>query len=333
MKRTLKALPFSLLLVVSYCTGERESFFAMDTMVELIAACTDGRTETAALERAREAIEDVERWADSRNPEAEVFQLNQRAGEGPVAVSAALARTLETSIEVAENSDGAFDPTVLPLILAYGFGGENQGVPDAEELQAVLSYVDYRQVVLGGDSVEIPSGFALDLGGVAKGYAADEALLAMRDTGAEAGLVNIGGDIAVFGERSGGGPWRVGIQHPRAPGELFAVLDLENEAVATSGDYERYFIEDGVRFHHLLDPKTGLPARELVSVTVVAPSCVLADAYATAVFILGPVVGLELLRENDDLEGMLIYLTKDGDLAYKITTGLINRLRFPDEED
>ncbi|MCK4594128.1 FAD:protein FMN transferase [bacterium] len=320
MKRLPKALLFSLLLVASCCTGERESFFAMDTMVELVSVGADGWTEQAALKRAREAIEDVERWADSRNPEAEVFQLNQRAGEGPVTVSAALARILETSIEVAEDSNGAFDPTVLPLILAYGFGGENQGVPDAEELQAVLSYVDYRQVKLGENSVEIPSGFALDLGGVAKGYAADEALRAMWDAGAEAGLVNIGGDIAVFGERPGGGPWRVGVQHPRAPGELFAVLTLENEAVATSGDYERYFIEDDVRYHHLLDPKTGLPARELVSVTVVAPSCVLADAYATAVFILGHNEGFKHLEANDSLEGMLI-LEEDGLLKHITTEG------------
>ncbi len=326
MKRRLKALLLSLLLAAAGCTVERESFFAMDTMVELISVGAQ-----AALEGAREAIEDVERWADSRNPEAEVFQLNQRSGEGPVAVSDALVRTLKISLEVAAESYGAFDPTVFPLLRAYGFGGENQRAPDENELRDVLNYVDYRQVRLGGDSVEIPAGFALDLGGVAKGYAADDALRAMMNAGAEAGLVNIGGDIAVFGERPGGGPWRIGIQHPRTPGELFAVLELEDEAVATSGDYQRYFIEDDDRYHHLLDPKTGHPARELVSVTVVAPSCVLADAYATAVFILGPVEGLELLRVNDNLEGMLIYPTKDGDLAHKTTTGLINRLRFPEE--
>jgi len=288
MKRLLKALPLSLLLVAAGCTVERESFFAMDTMVELVSIGADSWTEQAALEGARKAIKDVERWADSRNPEAEVFQLNQRSGEGPVAVSAALVRTLKISLEVAAESDGAFDPTVFPLLQAYGFGGENQGAPDENELRDVLNYVDYRRVKLGGNSVEIPSGFALDLGGVAKGYAADGALRAMMNAGAEAGLVNIGGDIAVFGERPGGGPWRIGIQHPRAPGELFAVLELEDEAVATSGDYERYFIEDGVRYHHLLDPKTGHPARELVSVTVIAPSCVLADAYATAASVLGP---------------------------------------------
>lgn len=328
MKRLLKALLLSLLLLAAGCAVERESFFAMDTMVELVSVGAQ-----AALEGAREAIKDVERWADSRNPEAEVYQLNQRSGEGPVAASAALVRTLKISLEVAAESNGAFDPTVFPLLRAYDFEGENQGAPDENELRNVLNYVDYRQVKLGGNSVEIPAGFALDLGGVAKGYASDDALRAMMNAGAEAGLVNIGGDIAVFGERPGGGQWRIGIQHPRTPGELFAVLQLEDEAVATSGDYERYFIEDGVRYHHLLDPKTGHPARELVSATVVAPSCVLADAYATAVFILGRERGSELLIKNDDLEGLLIYLGEDGNLDFTITPGIAARLKLLDEED
>jgi thiamine biosynthesis lipoprotein len=326
MRKPLGYLLPLLALPVTGCVEDRETFFAMDTVVELYAVGGD-RT----VEEARRAIEGVEGWADCRDTKSEVYRLNRSAGGGPVRVSTDLAEVLDVSLTVAEESGGAFDPTILPLVEAYGFGEQNPRAPGREELEALLTRVDFRRVELHGTEAEMPAGFALDLGGVAKGYAVDGAVRAMRKAGAEAGLVNIGGDIAVFGERPGGGPWTIGIQHPREPGELYAVLELTDSAVATSGDYERYFIEGGLRYHHLLDPATGLPARGLASVTVTAPSCILADAYATAVFVLGPERGLEFLEDNDDLEGILIYPSPDGGLAHKITTGLADRLRFPEK--
>ncbi|HUT99300.1 MAG TPA: FAD:protein FMN transferase [bacterium] len=323
MRKILRAAPLLLPLIVSCAAEERDGFFAMDTVVELCAVGGE-----SALDAARRAVEDVEGWADCYDPEAELYRLNLSAGGGPVRVSKGLAEVLEVSLRVAEKSGGAFDPTVLPLVEAYGFNGEKRRVPGDEEISRILPRVDYRRVGLAGDGVDIPEGVALDLGGVAKGYAADRALEAMKEAGAEAGLVNIGGDIAVFGERAGGGSWTIGVQHPRAPGELFAVLELQSGAVATSGDYERYFIEDGVRYHHILDPRTGRPARGLVSVTVTAPVCVLADAYATAVFVLGPEEGLRLLEADDDLEGLLIFAKTDGGLDFTVTDGLEGRLEL-----
>ena len=319
MRKTPQAALLLFPLIIACAAEERASFFAMDTLVELIALGGED-----AIEEARRAVEEVERWADRYDPAAEVSRLNGRAGGGPVAVSPELAALLALSLEVARASGGAFDPTVEPLLAAYDFGGEHQRVPGEEELRELLARVDYRRVRLAGDSVEMPEGFAVDLGGVAKGYAADRALEAMRRAGARAGLVNIGGDIAVFGEK-GGGPWTIGIQHPRAPGGLFAVLELDGGAVATSGDYERFFIAEGVRYHHLLDPKTGRPARGLVSATVTAPNCTLADAYATAVFVLGPEEGPALLAADDRLEGIFIY-EDEGGLGYFMTEGLAGRL-------
>jgi len=323
MRKILRTAPLLLPLLASCVAEERDSFFAMDTVVELCAVGGD-----RALEGARRAVENVEGWADCYDPEAELYRLNLSASRGPVRVSKGLAEVLDVSLEVAGKSGGAFDPTVLPLIEAYGFNGEKRRVPGDGEIFGILPHVDYRQVGLAGDFVEMPESFALDLGGVAKGYAVDQALEAMKEAGAEGGLVNIGGDIAVFGERAGGGPWSIGVQHPRAPGELFAILELESGAVATSGDYERYFVEDGVRYHHILDPKTGRPARGLISVTVTAPTCVLADAYATAVFVLGLEKGARLLEADDDLEGLLIYTNDDGGLGFTVTDGLEGRLDF-----
>ncbi len=322
MKNLLRAAPLILPLILSCAAEQRADFFAMDTVVELTAVGGE-----SALAAARRAVEDVEDWADCYAPGAELYRLNLAAGGGPVRVSAGLAEVLEVSLQVAEKSGGAFDPTVLPLIEAYGFNGEDRRVPGDEEIAKILPHVDYRRIRLSGDDTEIPEGFALDLGGAAKGYAVDRALDAIKAAGAEAGLVNIGGDIAAFGERAGGGPWTIGVQHPREPGELFAVLELQDGAVATSGDYERYFIADGVRYFHILDPKTGRPARGLVSVTVTAPSCILADAYATAVFVLGPERGMALLEGDDELEGLLIYETEEG-LAYTATDGLKGKLEL-----
>jgi thiamine biosynthesis lipoprotein len=325
MRKLLRAAPLLLPLLSSCAAEERDTFFAMDTVVELTAVGGEG-----ALAAARRAVEEVASWADCYAPGAELYRLNRSAGGGVVRVSPELADALKVALEVAEKSGGAFDPTVLPLIEAYGFNGEERRVPDDAEIAGILPRVDYRRVGLVGDEVHIPAGTALDLGGVAKGYAVDRALGAMEEAGAGAGLVNIGGDIAVFGERPDGVPWTIGVQHPRAPGELFAVLELKGGAVATSGDYERYFVVDGVRYHHILDPRTGRPARGLVSVTVTAPSCVLADAYATAVFVLGPERGMELLEADDILEGLLISET-EGRLDFTVTDGLEGRLEIPDK--
>lgn len=322
MRKILRVAPLILPFILSCAAEQRDDFFAMDTVVELTAVGGE-----SALAAARRAVEEVEGWADCYDPAAELYRLNLAASGGPVRVSQGLADVLEVALRVAEKSGGAFDPTVLPLIEAYGFNGEDRRVPGDEEIAKILPRVDYRRIGLNGDSVDIPEGFALDLGGVAKGYAVDRAVRAMEDAGAEAGLVNIGGDIAAFGERIGGGPWTIGVQHPRAPGELFAVLELQSGAVATSGDYERYFVVDGVRYFHILDPKTGRPARGLVSVTVTAPSCILADAYATAVFVLGPERGMALLEADDELEGLLIYETEGG-LGYTVTDGLKGRLEL-----
>jgi len=322
MRKILRAAPLLLPFILSCAAEQRDGFFAMDTVVELTSVGGD-----RAPEAARRAVKDVEGWADCYESGAELYRLNLSAGGGPVRVSKGLAEVLEVALRVAEKSGGAFDPTVLPLIEAYGFNGEKYRVPGNGEIAEILPHVDYRRIGLNGDSVEIPEGFALDLGGAAKGYAVDRALDAMKAAGAEAGLVNIGGDISAFGERAGGGPWTIGVQHPRAPGELFAVLELQDGAVATSGDYERYFVVDGVRYHHILDPKTGRPARGLVSVTVTAPSCVLADAYATAVFVLGPERGMALLEADDELEGFLIYETEGG-LEYLATRKLAQKVQL-----
>ena len=294
---------------------ERRTVVAMGTAVELTAVGAERVELTAALDAAVAEIRAVEDWASLGDPASELSRLN--AAGGGASLSPELAATLELAFEVAADSDGAFDPTVRPLLAAYGYTDGEWRVPEVEELAAARELVDYRRVVFENGALVLPPGFILDLGGIAKGYAVDRALAVLESAGLAGGLVNAGGDIACFGCSPGGGPWRIGIQHPRAPEELYAVVELDGGAVATSGDYERYFEQDGRRYPHLLDPRTGEPARRAVSATVTAPSCAEADAYATAVLVLGPSAGLELIESLTGLEALVV----DPELESRSTGG------------
>ncbi|MDY0111152.1 MAG: FAD:protein FMN transferase [Candidatus Krumholzibacteria bacterium] len=207
---------------------------------------------------------------------------------------------LELGLRVLHLSGGAFDPRVGPLLALWGFDGGEPRVPPQEALAAEVA----RLAALG-----VPSAVAdlenapdmLHFGGWAKGYAVDRALAVLASRQMATALVNAGGEI-----RGRGRPWRVGVQHPRLPGALVAALSPGDRAVATSGDYEQYFEQDGRRYHHLLDPRTGESARGCQSVTVLADNCALADALATAVFVLGPHEGMELIESLSGVECLII---------------------------
>jgi thiamine biosynthesis lipoprotein len=282
-------------------------------------------TDTATVEVFEAAFAEVDR-IDSLtsvfSKHSAVYALNK---EG-IIVSQELADLLDVALRVADMSDGAFDPTVMPLLEAWGFynsadgdsssnhsTGSVNGVPTDERIEEILQLVDYRMVEMKGDTVDLDSRRArrplqayregwIDLSGIAKGYAVDRSVAVLRDMGIEKGLVDAGGDIFCFGLRKKG--WRIGIKHPREQG-LLGVIRIDSGAVATSGDYENFYEIVGVRYHHLIDPRTGKPARGQVSATVTAPTAVLADAWATALFIMGK-DGIVVLEEIADVDGMLV---------------------------
>lgn len=197
--------------------------------------------------------------------------------------------------------------------------------PDPAALAAALELVDYRTIEIDAAHGRARLGIlgqAVDLGAVAKGYGVDRAAELLRARGAVRGLVDLGGDIYALGTRVDGAPWRLGIRHPRKSGQLLGILHVSDAAVATSGDYERYFEYQGVRYSHIVDPKTGWPANELVSVTIVAPSGVWADALATAVFVLGKEKGLALIEALPGVDGILV----DRDLGVTVSSGLHGRV-------
>lgn len=309
----------ALTLVAAWAAGRRpvpppvsETRFLMDTLVTVTLWGLEGEEARAATEAAFAALEAVDREM-ARIPGTPLWDLNE-AGGG--ALSTPLAEVLEASLAWAHRTEGAFDPTVGPLLDLWGLwdlgtrGGAPLPPPPTGELETALARVGWERLEWDPQSRRLDlGGGALDLGGIAKGYAIDRAVAALRAKGVRNFLINAGGDLYVAGAK-GRAPWRVGIQHPREPGGFLRVVSPAEGALVTSGDYERAYVwemeGERERIHHILDPRTGRPARECQSVTVWAPEATAADALATAVFVLGPEAGLALLEAEPGAEGLLV---------------------------
>jgi len=247
----------------------------------------------AAVRDAFGVLERVDRLMSTYKPDSELSEVNRMAGVRPVLVSMETAETVRMALETAAMTDGAFDPTVGPLVRLWNVSAKDAEVPPDGEIQTAGGLVGYKDVELShgpeGTTVFIKrKGMSLDLGGVAKGYAADLAAEALMESGIPAGIVAVAGDLRLFGRRPDGSLWHIGIKHPREREDLLTKLDISDAGVSTSGDYERFFMKDGVRYHHIIDPRTGYPARGLISVSVAARTSSLADPLATALFVMGP---------------------------------------------
>jgi thiamine biosynthesis lipoprotein len=295
----------------------RQTRFAMSTTLTVLVSSPREPNWQELFDFA-----DRKAWQfDHRRAEGAIGALN-RAGVGSLPEE--VLAVLETARTVAAASGGAFDPTILALTELWSFdtGGR---VPTGPQIEQARSRVDFSRVTVGRDGrVVRPEGFGFDLGGIAKGAVVDLTAEYLLDRGYEDFLIDAGGDILVSGLKQGRTPWRIAIRHPRDSQAVVGVLAFgrkdERIAVVTSGDYERYFEQDGKRYHHILDPRSGYPADQLASVTVIAPTCALADALSTAAFVLGPQEGLELLDEFPDAEGLLI-AERQGELVAWKTDG------------
>jgi thiamine biosynthesis lipoprotein len=232
-------------------------------------------------------------------PDSEVSRVNQQAGIAPVPVSEELFHVVEKSIEVGRESEGTFDITWAALAGLWDFKAAKPRVPTPEELRPRLALIDYRKVALDHARHSIylqKAGMRMGLGGIAKGYIVDRVSGVLLQRGFANHVVVAGGEVFAAGRR-GGKKWTVGILHPRDQ-QVFAELEIENEAVTTSGNYERYFVLEGVRYHHILDPRTGMPSRGMASATILAKSAFEADSYDTACVLLGEKKALALARRR-----------------------------------
>ena len=315
----LKRFLASVLLLALFLTGcraqppEQTEFFTMDTLMNLkLWGDPDGKA-------AREVVQTINALASAlsvTDAQSEIARLNET---GSAALSEETAALLAAALELSRRTDGAFDPTVYPLVRLWGFTGETQAVPGSAELQRALAAVGTENVLQSGQNVTLRNGAMLDFGGIAKGYAAEKCAKLLEAAGIEAALLSLGGNVQTVGTKPDGSAWAVGIADPENPTQAIATLTFTcSLALVTSGGYQRYFEEDGVRYHHILDPKTGYPARSgLASVTILAESGTLADALSTALFVMGLDAAAEFWRGSDDFEAVFvtdggkIYATQD----------------------
>ena len=305
----------------------RQSVQAMGTVFSCTLPLKNGDTRGAAdaVRAAFEEVSRVEGVMSSFVANSAVSAVNGAAGERPVKVPRELLDLIAESLSVSKRTEGKFDISFRPLGRVWHFKDPEPSVPSPAVIEAAKRLVDYRKIVVDRQAGTVflkDKGMSIGLGAIAKGYGVDRAAAVLIGKGYSDFIVYGGGDIYMAG-RKGDAPWRVGIQDPRNRTVYFADFDLwKNAAVVTSGDYEKYFFADAKRYHHILDPADGYPARGVVSVTILAKSTALADALATGVFGLGLEKGMALIESDPDLEGILV----DDKLVPHLSSGLKSRV-------
>ncbi len=307
MRHVLSALVI-LALIISCAPREktyRKSSVIMDTVVTITVVAHSREGADSAIDAAFGEIRRIEKLLSFWTGDSEIAAIYHNAGVRGVKVSAETREVIERSIDISEQTGGAFDPTVGPLMRLWDF--HEKKMPTEEEITKNIGLVDYKQMEIDRENSTAflkVKGMSFDTGGIAKGYAVDRAVDVLKAEGIESGLVAIAGDIRGFGPKT----WKIGIRDPRPENPedgVMATVKLKDKAISTSGDYERSFTKDGVFYHHILDPKTGLPARGTWSVSVIADKAVLTDGFSTGVFVIGPYNGFKLLGELG-MEGVIV---------------------------
>lgn len=299
---------------------------AMGTVVA-VKLYGEERDPEPLMNLAFAAIDRVDTLMSRHLETSELSRINRLAGGQVVSTVPQMSQALERAQYFAALSGGAFDITVGAVSRLWDF--PNARVPPAaDRIAALLPLVDYQQLQVQEGRVHfLRPGLYLDLGAVGKGFAVDEAVAALQAASVTCGLVDVSGNIRFWGHKPDGWPWRLGVKHPRLADQQIEVEDLGLPALATSGDYEQYFEYRGERFHHLLDPATGYPARRAISATVWTESATDADILSTAVFVLGPDAGLKLIAGLPRTE-VLVFFEEGGQLRHRASAGLEGRLRF-----
>ena len=290
--------------------------FAMDTYMTLTAY---GERSEEAVSAAADRIGELDALLSTGSEKSAVSGIN-RSGSGETAGE--IEDLLETSSMLFEETGGAFDISIYPLMKLWGFTSGEFRVPADTEIRDTLEYVDAGAITWDktSDTVTLKDGMAIDFGGIAKGYTSADVVRVMKEYGVRHALINLGGNVQVLGTKPDGSLWRVGVQDPTDSSGYIGILETADQAVITSGGYERYFEEGGKTYHHIIDPKTGYPADSgLLSVTIVCDDGALADGLSTAVFVLGKEKGIELWREHADIFDMIL-LAEDGKLT--VTRGI-----------
>jgi len=297
----------------------------MGTVIEITLVSED---EEAAQKASLQAFQEIRRIEQLMSPwieTSDVSRLSRSSGKEWAKVSPETFEVIQRVQKISELSDGAFDITIAPLLPLWRKARETGVPPPSEEVKKVLDLVNFRNLLIRPDGKVFlkKKGMAIDLGGIAKGYAVDRAFGILASLGYKNLIINAGGDLRTKGFKNNQ-PWSIGIQHPRSAEKVMATVSVSDSAIATSGDYEKYFLHQGKRYHHILNPKTGFPADGCQSVTILSKEGMMADALATAVFVLGTEKGYTLCQRLEGVECLIV----DREGKAVMTPGLKERISF-----
>lgn len=319
MKNTMKKagyyiFSFFLIILLSGCEKKEEAktaeIYAMDTVMKLTVY---GEEKEEAVKEARKLIQKYDALWSSDGKNSDIRKINESAGEF-VAVAPETYELLQKSIAISEMTEGAFDVSIEPVVSLWGFDNKDYRIPDETKRKKAVQYVDYRKILLREpNQIKIEKGMKIGVGGIAKGYTSNKLMETFRSMKVSAAIVSLGGNVETFGEKSSGGLFRVGITNPLSSDLLLGTIELTDKAVITSGNYERYFEKDGVRYHHIMDRKTAAPAEnDLASVTVIGEDGTMCDGLSTALFVMGKERALAFQKEHTEYD--IILVTKNGDV-------------------
>ncbi len=327
MKKHFISAMLSALLFLTGCSAESSpepvqgTFFAMDTVMDFTIY-----GESGLIDQSESLITSLESLVSVTDADSELYAINQ-TGSGMLTEEAS--SLMEQALEICRRTDGALDLSIYPIVRAWGFTTGSYQVPDEAEIQALLPLVDYRKIQYDAatGTVTLPEGMEIDLGSVAKGYAGQLAAQMLREHGVQSALLNLGGNVQTVGTKPDGSPWQIGIKDPQGE-DAMMVLSVEDQAVVTSGGYERYFEQDGQTYWHIMDPSTGHPADSgLISVTIVGDEGVVCDGLSTALFVMGLEKAADLWAQSGDFEA--VFVTASGEVY--ITEGLRDRFALTEQ--
>lgn len=296
---------------------ESKSFFAMDTYISITAY---GESAESAIRSAQTRLTQLEKLWSVTDIGSDIYAINHSGGQ-PVQVSAETAELISFALQMSEKTGGALDPTIYPVLTAWGFTTDTNRVPGSGEIAGLLENVGYERVTVSGSSVQIGDGMMLDIGAVGKGYAGDIIAREMKESGVTSALIDLGGNIQLIGTKPSGEKWRIGVRDPK--GGNVGVLSVSDCAVVTSGNYERFFTaDDGTVYGHIIDPKTGCPVDNgLLSVTVIASEGRLCDALSTSLLVMGLSSAQDYLRQHRGEQSFDVIIVTDGGEIY-LTKGI-----------
>ena len=303
------AIIVGLIIIFIFATGKYEklevvkSSYALGTLINLKVYGSKGE---AAIKKAIDKLNDIDDKMSAFKEDSEISRITSKAGTTSQVVSKDTYFVIKKAVEYSKILEGTFDPTIRPLVKLWKIGTEEETIPEKVQIDEALKLVNYNDVILDESKNSImlkQKNQALDVGGIAKGFAADEVRDILYEYNIKSALIDLGGNIFALGNKGDGTPWRVGIQNPFEPrGEYIGILSVKNKSVVTSGNYERYFVQAGKRFHNIMDPNTGYPSEsEILSATIISNNSIDGDGLSTGVFIMGLQKAIKLIEEIGSL--------------------------------